>query len=237
MADFYGQGVPDIVGFGEASIVIAKNKGDGTFDDPHDIPGLNQFTYVNGWHVDKHVRTFANVAGAADFVGFGDDGVYVAINNGNGTVKAAAEPVLKAFGYDQGWRAGRDIRIIADITGNGVGDIVGFGEHGVYVSRNRGRGAFDPAKLVMRDFGYLQGWRVEKHPRFVVDVTGNGCADIVGFGEKATYVALNDRHGNFAPAQKLSEEFSWNKGWDPSKSVRYVLPRVWGKVTESPRNV
>ena len=167
------------------------------------------------------------MAGAADFVGFGDDGVYVAINNGNGTVKVAAEPVLKAFGYDQGWCVGRDIRIIADITGNGVGDIVGFGEHGVYVSRNRRRGAFDPAKLVMRDFGYLQGWRVEKHPRFVVDVTGNGCADIVGFGEKATYVALNDRHGNFAPAQKLSEEFSWNKGWDPSKSVRYVLPRVW----------
>jgi hypothetical protein len=40
-------------------------------------------------------------------------------------------------------------------------------------------------KLVLEDFGYNSGagWRVEKHPRFIADLTGNKVGDIVGFGD------------------------------------------------------
>lgn len=32
-------------------------------------------------------------------------------------------------------------------------------------------------------FGYnAGGWRVDRHPCFLADLTGNGSADIVGFG-------------------------------------------------------
>jgi len=222
LVDFYGSGFPDIIGFGETSVVVVRNNRNGTFGDRRDLdPG--QFTYSHGWRVDKHVRTLADVTGKGhpDIVGFGDKGVYIAVNNGDGTVKPA-KLVLEEFGYNQGWRVERDLRMVVDLKGNGLGDIVGFGRSGVYVSRNRGNGRFEPPKLVARDFGYLQGYRVEKHQRLMVDVTGNGCADIVGFGEGEAYVAFNDGEGDFWPAQKFANDFSWEKGWDPSKTVRYV---------------
>jgi hypothetical protein len=42
--------------------------------------------------------------------------------------------------------------------------------------------ALTSSNLVLAGFGYNQGWRVDQHPRFVEDVTGDGNADIVGFG-------------------------------------------------------
>lgn len=223
LANFYGNGVPDIIGFGETDVCLVKNNGNGTFENRHDL-GLNQFTYSHGWRVDKHVRTLADVAGKkglADIVGFGDEGVYVAINNGDGTVKPAAL-ALKEFGYNQNWRAEKHVRIIADLNGDGLGDIVGFGENGVYVSKNRGNMSFEKPRLVLRDFGYEQNWRVEKHSRFMIDVTGNGCADIVGFGDRAVYVAFGDGEGGFGHTQRLTEAFCSQKGWDLSKTVRYI---------------
>ena len=41
------------------------------------------------------------------------------------------------------------------------------------------------------------GWRVEKHPRFLADLTGDGRADIVGFGDAGVWVALNNGDGTF----------------------------------------
>ena len=57
--------MPDIIGFGETNVVVAKNKGNGTFEDPIviqglDIQGVDQFTFSSGWRVNKHVRTLAN---------------------------------------------------------------------------------------------------------------------------------------------------------------------------------
>lgn len=57
----------------------------------------------------------------------------------------------------------------------------------------------------MTDLGsYNTGWRVEQHPRFVVDVTGDGKADIIGFGNDAgPWVALGNGDGTFQPATFL----------------------------------
>jgi len=69
----------------------------------------------------------------------------------------------------------------------------------------------------------LVGWRVERHPRFVVDVTGDGCADIVGFGDHGVYVSFNDGKGEFGPIQKLLTDFAYNDGeWSAEKTVRLV---------------
>jgi len=51
---------------------------------------------------------------------------------------------------------------------------------------------------VISDFGYDSGWRVEKHPRFLADLTGDGRADIIGFGDAGVYVALSNGDGTFA---------------------------------------
>ena len=115
-------------------------------------------------------------------------------------------------------------RYVADVTGDGRGDLVGFADDGVYVSYNNGDGTFSsPAVLVVSGFGYAAGnWRVEKHPRFVVDLTGDGRADIIGFGDDGVYVAYNDGTGNFGPIQQLDTAFSYNGGWTENQTVRWV---------------
>src|SRR5262249_20620631 len=105
------------------------------------------------------------------------------------------------FGYVAGgWRVDQHPRFVVDVTGDGRADIVGFGNAGVYVSRNNGDGTFQAPQRVVNDFGYVAGgWRVDQHPRFVVDVTGDGRADIVGFGNAGVYVSRNE--GDPSPEQ------------------------------------
>jgi hypothetical protein len=58
---------------------------------------------------------------------------------------------------------------------------------------------------VVSGFGYeAGGWRVDKHPRFLADLTGNGLLDIVGFGEDGVYVSFNIGSGKFSEVKKLS---------------------------------
>ena len=98
--------------------------------------------------------------------------------------------VVANFGYDAGgWRVEQHPRFLADTTGDGRADIVGFGNAGVYVSRALAGGGFDAPGLVVTNFGYdAGGWRVDQHPRFLADTTGDGRADIVGFGNAGVYL-------------------------------------------------
>ena len=67
-------------------------------------------------------------------------------------------------------------RFVADITGDGRADIVGFGNAGVYVSLAQADGSVRAGRrCVVANFGYdAGGWRVERHPRFLADTTGDG---------------------------------------------------------------
>jgi len=220
LADLTGPGHADIVGFGDRGVWVSLNNGNGTFQSAGTEPVLQSFGYnddAGGWRVEKHPRFLADLrsAGHADIVGFGDRGVWVALNNGHGTFQSAGtEPVLKSFGYNDdagGWRVEKHPRFLADLTGDGRADIVGFGDRGVWVALNNGDGTFQSAgtEPVLKSFGYNHdagGWRVEKHPRFLVDLTGDGRADIVGFGDRGVWVALNNGDGTFHAPQLGSPE-------------------------------
>ncbi|KAJ2928511.1 hypothetical protein H1R20_g8588, partial [Candolleomyces eurysporus] len=223
LADVTGDGRPDIVGFGEKSVQVALNNGDGTFQKAR--PVLTGFVYsAGGWRVDKHPRILADLTGdgKADIVGFADDGVHVALNNGNGTFQES-RLVLSAFGGRDGWQKGTHPRYVADVTGNGRGDIVGFANGGVFVALGNGDGTFQPPKHVLEAFGYeAGGWRVGKHPRYVVDLTGDGAADIVGISDSGVVVSYNDGKGNFEPPQTICNHFGASQGWDVEKTVRLV---------------
>ncbi|MEU5420034.1 hypothetical protein ACFY1P_07335 [Streptomyces sp. NPDC001407] len=52
-------------------------------------------------------------------------------------------------------------------------------------------GTFPDPLYILDDFGVDQGWTGKKHPRFLADITGDGRADIVGFGGPGVYVARN----------------------------------------------
>jgi hypothetical protein len=93
--------------------------------------------------------------GRADIIGFGDAGVYVALNNGDGTFQAP-KIAIKDFGaVAGGWQVNQDPRFVADLNGDGRGDIVGFGDGGVYVAIGNGDGTLQAPKLVLNDFGYV----------------------------------------------------------------------------------
>ena len=225
VADVTGNGCGDIVGFGEAGVWVALSNGDGTFGEAK--LAVANFGYDGGgWRVEKHPRVVADVTGngRGDIVGFGEAGVWVALSNGDGTFGEAKLAVAN-FGYDGGgWRVEKHPRVVADVTGNGRGDIVGFGEAGVWVALSNGDGTFGEAKLAVANFGYDGGgWRVEKHPRVVADVTGNGRGDIVGFGEAGVWVALSNGDGTFERAPLAVANFGYDGGgWRVEKHPRVV---------------
>jgi hypothetical protein len=97
-------------------------------------------------------------SGGADIVGFGDDGVWTALGNGDGTFKHPSF-VLADLGYEAGrWRVDKHVRVLADLRGKGRSDIVAFGDAGVCVALSNGDGSFNERSAVaQRDAHTLVG--------------------------------------------------------------------------------
>ncbi|WP_221356269.1 FG-GAP-like repeat-containing protein [Streptomyces beigongshangae] len=192
LADTTGDGRADIVGCHDDGVWVSLQDEEGAFAEPLYI--LDDFGVDQGWGtVEEHPRFLVATTGggAVDIVGFGPQGAVVARGRGDGTFEPS-RLVLNDFGLAQGWTRKKHLRSLADVTGDGNPDIVGFGDEGVWVSHNRGDGRFEQAQLVCRGFGHNDdagAWRVDHHPRFLADITGDGRVDIVGFGGPGVYVA------------------------------------------------
>jgi hypothetical protein len=228
-ADVTGDARADVVGFRDGGVWTAINNGDGTFQ-PAKF-ALDNFGYNQGWRLDKHPRFLAKLTDnpRADIVGFGDAGVWTALSNGDGTFQQA-KFVIADFGYDHGWRVDRHPRFLADLTGDGRADIVGFGNDGVWIALGNGDGTFQAPAFVVGDLGYNQGWRVDKHPRFVADLTGDGRADLLGFGQAGVWTALGNGDGTFQPPGFVVADLGYDHGWRIDKH-----PRLLAKLTDANR--
>jgi hypothetical protein len=224
--DLTGDRACDIVGFGDEGVLTALNNGSGGFGAVH--LAVSDLGFDQGWRLDRHIRDVVDLTGDSrcDVLGFGEDGVWVALNHGDGTFEPArfvlADFAVNAFG----WQVDRHPRLVADLTGDGRGDIVGFGDDGVWVALGAGDGTFGASTFAVADFGYHQGWRVERHPRFVADLTGDGRGDIVGFGDDGVWVALNHGDGTFEPATSALDAFGASQGWQVA-----LHPRVAADLT------
>jgi hypothetical protein len=223
LADLTGKGRMDIVGFGHSGVRVALARGDGTFETPR--RAIDDFGLGHGWKLDRHPRLLADVMGEGrmDIVGFGHDGVMLAPNLGEGRFGPSRQ-ILDEFGVASGWRTDRHLRLLVDLTGDGLADILAFGETGVWISRNRGGGRFDPPELILPEFGARTGgWRPNRHPRFLADVTGNGRPDIVGFSEHGVWVSLNEGDGKFARPHRVVEDFGAGVGgWYLDRHPRFL---------------
>ena len=223
----------DIVGFTHVGVLAALNNGDGSFQDPQLV--VANFGYdAGGWRVERHPRFLADLTGdgRADIVGFGNAGVSVAVNNGDGSFQDP-QLVVANFGYDAGgWRVERHPRFLANLTRDGRADIVGFADDGVWVALNNGDGSFQDPQLVVANFGYdAGGWRVDRHPRLLADLTGDGRADIVGFGDDGVWVALNNGDGSFQDPQLVVANFGYDAGgWRVDRH-----PRLLANLTRADR--
>jgi hypothetical protein len=226
MADTTGDGRADIVGFGDGGTWVSVAGPGGTYGAPNLV--IADFAYVaGGWRVERHPRFMADTTadGRADIVGFGDAGVYVSRSNANGTF-GPIQLVVNNFGaVAGGWRIDRHPRMVADITGDGRADIIGFGDAGVYVSLAQANGTYSAPELVVNNFGYVAGgWRVEQHPRFLADTTGDGRLDIVGFGDAGVYVSRSLGGGKFeAPGLVVTNFGQAAGGWRVDRHPRFVV--------------
>jgi hypothetical protein len=98
-------------------------------------------------------------------------------------------PAHGDFGAGSGWNR-QHPREVVDISADRRADIVGFGIQGVWIALSNGNGTFGPLQLLSAEFGSNQGWNVDRHPRTVADVTGDGRADLIGFGDAGVYTAV-----------------------------------------------
>jgi predicted aconitase len=197
LADVNGDGMADIVGFGESGVYVSLATGGGSFGSM--ALALAGFApSAGGWNsTAQYPRALADVNGdhMADIIGFGDAGVYVSLANGDGSFGSMAFALAGFAPSAGGWsNADRYPRELADVNGDGMADIVGFGESGVYVALATGGGSFGSMSLDVAAFAPLAGgWTsAERYPRHLADVNHDGAADIVGFGEAGVYAALSN---------------------------------------------
>jgi hypothetical protein len=146
--------------------------------------------------VTSYPRQVADVNGdhMADIVGFGKDGVWVALAAGGGSF---GQPIfqLGVFAPKDGWVSDNTYpRDVADVNNDGMADIVGFGENGAWVAFAKGGGAFGTPSLQLGTFAHSAGgWTSEDaYPRQMADVNGDHAADIVGFGQNGVWEALSN---------------------------------------------
>ena len=126
------------------------------------------------------------------------------------------------FSYDQGWRADLHPRLTGDVNGDGVGDLIGFGYGGVFVTLSNGVDKFLPVSRWTTDFSYNQGWRADMHPRVAGDMNGDGADDLIGFGYGGVFVALSNGVDSFLPVSRWTTDFSYDQGWRADLHPRMI---------------
>jgi hypothetical protein len=197
LADVNGDKMADIVGFGRGGVSVSLATGGGHFAAPTNEIG-NFGVGAGGWtSEDQYPRLLADVNGdgMADIVGFGRGGVNVSLATGGGHF-AAPSNEIGSFGVGAGGWTSQDQypRLLADVNGDGMADIVGFGRGGVSVSLATGNGHFATPTNEIGSFGVgAGGWTSQdQYPRTLGDVNGDGAADIIGFGQGGVYEALSN---------------------------------------------
>lgn len=223
LADTTGDRRADVVAFGEGGVAVARAQADGRFGPSKEALGgkFGAAGFAGGWWVPRHLRlvTDASGDGRNDLVGFADDGMWVSSLTADGSF-GWPRLVLRAFGWNYGWKLGSQARCVVKATVAGRKDVVAFGNDGVWRARGDGAGGYGIPQRVSSDFSYARGWRSERHPCFAADVTGDGRVDLVGFHDDGVFVANGKPDGTFSPAKVMTHGLA--RGWNTHRHIRLV---------------
>jgi hypothetical protein len=233
-----GDGRLDVIGFGYAASYASLADGNRNFSDIKifNNPFASAFPLKGeSWFSqDSFPRQLADINGdgKADIVGFGQQAVYSALSNGDGTFSATNVAMNGFYIGGGGWTSQNLYpRLLADIDGNGTADIVGFGQDTIFTSFSRGDGTFAPPKITANNFYTAGGgWSTqENYPRLLADINGDGKADIVGFGHHAVFTSLSNGDGTFTTPKIATNRFTiGGGGWSSYNTYPRSLADING---------
>lgn len=266
LADLTGDGKADLIGLdAQGNIHVALNTGNNSFA-PESIWGnitslLTSDTVASGFNIG-----FGQLDGTLgdDLVIFADNRTYYATSTGSGFSRpnlmvndfGSTTPVDDSSNRFYGNSTSDHPRFVADITGDGLADIVAFGHTAIYASINNGDNTFtdrqtwlsedsegngfnfvtgsNHAELVL-GVGWGQKYWSAGYPRGVSDVNGDGRSDIWAIGEHGVYVAWSadiDKDGTGDHFENLNSVWVYESKWrhngeNDQKFQQFTSYRGW----------
>ena len=169
----------------------------------------NAFSKAQGWNGTSVPFTVADVNGDGflDIVGFSfSSGVQVSL--GSASSFSAPTQWINNFSASQGWSSSQ--RLVADINGDGLADIVAISSAGVVSALSDGT-KFNMTASTLPYFSSSQGWTASD-PVMLGDVNGDHIMDIVGIKNGTAWVALGMADGTFSAQQQWITGFGVSGG-------------------------
>jgi hypothetical protein len=228
LGDVNGDGKADLVAFGSSNIKVCLSSGSSFLS--QSVWHTGGLVTSSGWSTSSLYPRFiadVNGDGKGDAVGFGADGIEVALSGGSsfGTLSWWSTD----FGSNDGYSTYNAYpRAMGDVNGDGLADVVAFASGNLYVALSNGAG-FESAESWSTSFTYSSGWTsFESYPRLVADLNGDGYADIIGFDSATETTHILYSNGtHFVDAQTFSPSGFANSSTYASFDV---TPRFMGDV-------
>lgn len=232
-ADVNGDGKPDIVAFAPDGVYVALNLGRPSPTAPVAFGPMTRWIAQFGVSAGLWLSNTANPRlmadvnndGAADIIGWANDGIYVALSTKSSfapIVKWASLPAVRWHDND------RNPVFVADVDGDKKPDFVVFADDAVYVMKGDGKSFAAPVKWIAGytfDFVWPSN---NTYLRLMADVNGDGKADIVGFASTGVYVSLSTGTGFASEVSWDFQDYSTDSGWVSNGITPRMLADVDG---------
>ena len=193
LGDVDGDGQLEVIGFGFSQIFVVD------FLSSISFSGGGLLTVADGWNSqDLYPRFVGDVDGDGndDVVGCGPNDTQVLLSTGSSFVSSPSFPPLSAFSVADGWTS-QDAtpRMLGDWNGDGRMDLIGDNDGDIWVALSTGAGFAAPFQAGTV-FTQASGWTSQDlYPRVAADVTGDGAADLIGFGQNDIFVVPSNGTG------------------------------------------
>jgi|GEM_PF-4604332 len=195
MADADADGSPDLFAYTTTGVKLLLSRGR-SFETAGENGYVSRsFGRLGAQRFDRHLRDVVDVDGdgAPDLVMFGETAVLVSLARDGSYLPPVAWTAEFTPGNSTRRFSGVDyLRLFDDMNGDGLPDIVGFHDDGVYVGLNTGV-SFAPAERWLDDLGVRQGWSNRNSFRATADLDGDGMSDFVAVSNNGVRAILGRR--------------------------------------------